>query len=126
MTNTIFSKPAVIAAASLCLMGTSACMGPSIGSPGMVQSGSAPQAVASFDPTGNWCFEDGSQRNYISNAGGAITVTPSRGRTATFMQISDRLYRDQDGTSTYEFVSRDTAVWRSNKSGGGMIYLVAC
>jgi len=126
MTNTIFLKSSGITAASLCLMGTSACMGPPMSGPGMVQSGPAPQVAASFDPTGNWCFEDGSQRNYISNAGGALTVTPSRGRAATYMQIGERLYRDADGTGTYEFVSPDTAVWRSNTRSGKMIYLVAC
>ena len=55
MRHAIFSKPSEIAAASLCLMGTSACMGPPMGGPGMVQSGPAPQAVASFDPTGANC-----------------------------------------------------------------------
>ncbi|MEL7199602.1 MAG: hypothetical protein AAGL10_14925 [Pseudomonadota bacterium] len=128
MRHAIFSKPSEIAAASLCLMGTSACMGPPMGGPGMVQSGPAPQAVASFDPTGNWCFEDGSQTNYVSNAGGALTVTPmrGRGRSATYIQVGDRLYRDADGPGTYEFVSSDTAVWRANNSSRKMIYLLAC
>ncbi|MEM6496905.1 MAG: hypothetical protein AAF709_09305 [Pseudomonadota bacterium] len=128
MRSYVFSELPAIAAASLCLIGTSACMGPPMGGHGMVQSGQSAQVAASFDPTGNWCFEDGSQTNYVSNAGGALTVTPMRGngRSATYIQVGDRLYRDADGPGTYEFVSSDTAVWRANNSSRQMIYLLAC
>lgn len=128
MTFECVSKKAGVIAASAALLGTSACIGPAMPGAGPRQSAPAPQAAASFDPTGNWCFEDGSQTNYVSNAGGALTVTPmrGRGRSATYVQVGDRLYRDSDGTATYEFVSSDTAVWRANNNSKGLIYLVAC
>lgn len=84
------------------------------------------QEAPQLDVNGYWCFEDRSQRNYISDAGGAITVTPSKGRSATYVQVGDYLYRDMDGPGTYEFVRHDTVVWRSNNGSRKMIVLYRC
>ncbi|MEQ5787567.1 hypothetical protein J3454_06640 [Erythrobacter sp. NFXS35] len=114
----------VLAATSACMNpGTSGYYGPQVASPPPPEMG---QAQAGFDPTGNWCFESGSNKNYMSYTGGSMTVTPSSGRSATYIQIGERLFRDADGPGTYEFVANNHAIWRSNTSSKQLIHLWSC
>lgn len=102
-----------------CTMPGGAPYTPSASSPGYAYDSQSEVA-------GNWCFQDGSQTNRIVDHGDTLTITPSRGRAATYQKLGPGLYKDMDGSGTYQFESPYRAVWRANDRGGRVIAFVRC
>jgi hypothetical protein len=80
--------------------------------------------VATYDPTGYWCFTDyrnGSQnRNYLEATGDGMIATPigRGGRQAYYYRIENGVYQDRDGPGIYTFTGTNSGYWR----GGGVSF----
>lgn len=80
----------------------------------------APQEPEYLEIDGCWQFRDSKGRvrtNRIErlNPDSMLASPVGRGgRKAQYRKVRLGLYRDMDGSGTYEFTSRDRAIWRSN------------
>lgn len=115
------AKRCIAKAVSLCLLSALAGCLPPPGGGG--PAGPGPQAQrplpTQVDPTGEWCFRDRRGRrqfNYFTPTDGGMIATPvgRRGSERFYRQIGENAYADSEGPGTYEFITWESAVWRSN------------
>lgn len=81
------------------------------------------------DLEGMWCFGNSTNELTFRNNGRTLIAQPvnRRGRAATLEFVGRGVYRDvRKGRATYEFISPDEAVWRSNDNRNLIYRLYPC
>lgn len=83
---------------------------------------SEPPQPQMINVNGDWRFGDNVNRMQATYDG--MLVTPvGRGKAVPYVEIGPNLYQDANSTGTYEFLSANHAIWRSNNARNQVIHL---